>query len=153
MDDDSMMGPTKMSNAQGQEYQALHEGQHGGAQLGEGAPVGDTGVLDQGLRTFARVTALDHAIGETVGMRDQSGGRRRRTRRKHGGRKHGGSRKKHGGRRRRSRRRHSGGGMLNPASAELHARSAMILDSSKTEHGMNPEWKLAHNPNSMAPSM
>ena len=149
-----MKGPTMMSNAQGEEYQALHEGQHGGASLGEGAPVGSTGILDPSLRTYARVGSLDHAIAETAGMSDQTGGRRRRSRR-HGGRgrsrsrRHGGRRRsRHGGRR--SMRRKHGGGVLVPASADA---SGMILPKSAgAEAGMNPEWKLAAQPTAFIPN-
>jgi len=170
MNDNSMEGPTMMSNSQGEEYQAMHEGQHGGASLGEGAPVGSTGILDPSLRLYARVSPIDEAIAQTAGMSDQAGGRRRSMSKKHGGRrrsmskkhggrrgsmskKHGGRRrsmsKKHGGRRRSMRRKQGGGATLMPASADA---PGMILPASAgAEAGMNPEWRLAANPSSFIP--
>ena len=156
MDDSSMIGPTQMSNAQGQEYQALHKGQHGGAQLVDPAGVssGDQGLLPADLRAVARVTPQDEAIAGIQGMKDQGGGgrrrrsrRRRSSRKKHGGsrRKHGGSRKKHGGSRKNGM---YGGAVLSPASADA---PGLILSEKVTESGMNPEWKLAHDPTSFVP--
>ena len=45
-----------------------------------GAPVGDTGMLDDSLRAAARVTPLDQSVGAIQGMSDnpQGGGARRR---------------------------------------------------------------------------
>jgi len=149
VNDTSMKGPTMVSDAQGGEYRSMHEGQHGGASLGEGAAVGDTGVLDSSMRVHARVTPIDQALSETAGMRDQSGGRRRRRsmRKKRGSRRRS-MRKKRGSRRRSMRRKH-GGGVLMPASADAHG---MILPASAgAEAGMNPEWKLAANPTSFIP--
>jgi hypothetical protein len=70
-----------MNLAQGGDYNNIHRGQHGGAAvtLG-GAPVGDTGMLDDSLRAAARVTPLDQSVGAIQGMSDnpQGGGARRR---------------------------------------------------------------------------
>ena len=78
---DVMAGPGKMNLAQGGDYNNIHRGQHGGAAvtLG-GAPVGDTGMLDDSLRAAARVTPLDQSVGAIQGMSDnpQGGGARRR---------------------------------------------------------------------------
>jgi len=169
VNDESMAGPTKMSNAQGQEYDALHEGQHGGG-LGEGAPVGDTGMLDAALRVNARVTPIDNSISAIQGMSDQAGGRHggsRRGSRRHGGsrrrnggsrRRNGGSRRRNGGSRRRNggskrrtyRKRQGGGSTLMPASAD--APGMILPGSAGAERGMNPEWKLAHDPTSFIPN-
>ena len=153
VDDSTMVGPTQMSNAQGEEYQALHEGQHGGAQIVDpsGVSSGDQGVLDSSLRANARLTPQDNSFAAIQGMKDQAGGARRRRgsrRSRRSRRKHGGSRRKH----RRSRRKMMyGGAPMNPATADLESKSAMILPSSSTESGMNPEWKLAANPTSFVP--
>ena len=155
VNDESMAGPTKMSNAQGQEYDALHEGQHGGG-LGEGAPVGDTGMLDAALRVNARVTPIDNSISAIQGMSDQAGGRHggsRRGSRRHGGsrRRNGGSRRRNGGSKRRTyRKRQGGGSTLMPASAD--APGMILPGSAGAERGMNPEWKLAHDPTSFIPN-
>ena len=155
VNDESMAGPTKMSNAQGPEYDALHEGQHGGG-LGEGAPVGDTGMLDAALRVNARVTPIDNSISAIQGMSDQAGGRHggsRRGSRRHGGsrRRNGGSRRRNGGSKRRTyRKRQGGGSTLMPASAD--APGMILPGSAGAERGMNPEWKLAHDPTSFIPN-
>jgi hypothetical protein len=171
-----MAGPTQMSNAQGQEYDALHQGQHGGGNLADPAPMsaGDQGLLPADLRSFARVTPQDNSMAEIQGMKDQGGGgRRRRSRRSsrkmmYGGKRrrstkknmYGGKRRRstkknmYGGKRRRSTKKNMYGGqplVLNPDSASLDSKSAMILPSSATEQGMNPEWKLAHSPTSFVP--
>jgi hypothetical protein len=141
--DSSMAEPSQLSGAQGTEYKEIHKGQYGGGGVGlEGAPVGTTGVLDEGLRATARVSTLDSSMGAIQGMSDQSGGRRRRKRR--------GS-KKRSSRKRNSRRRHSGGGGLNPSdySASTHLLSPAA--ESKALMQMSPEWKLAENPSSFAP--
>ena len=80
VNDTSMVGPTQMSDAQGQEYQALHEGQHGGANMADPAPMssGDQGLLPADLRTTARVSPQDSSIAAIQGMKDQGGGGRRR---------------------------------------------------------------------------
>ena len=170
VDDASMAGPTQMSNAQGQEYDALHQGQHGGGNLADPAPMssGDQGLLPADLRSFARVTPQDNSMAAIQGMKDQGGGgKRRRSRRSsrkmmYGGKRrrstkknmYGGQKMMYGGKRRRSSKKNMYGGqpqMLNPDSASLDSKSAMILPSSATEQGMNPEWKLAHNPPSFVP--
>ena len=138
----SMEEPSRLSGAQGTEYKEIHKGQYGGGVGLEGAPVGTTGVLDEGLRATARVSTLDNSVAAIQGMSDQSGGRRRRKRR--------GS-KKRSSRKRNSRRRHSGGGVLNPSdySASTHLLSPAA--ESKALMEMSPEWKLAENPASFAP--
>ncbi len=147
--DTSMMGPSKMSVAQGMDFFGYHAKQHGGA-----APVGSTGVLEDGLRGYAHLAPLDKAYSEIAGLRDQSGGRRRRraasrkgrkarksaTRKQRKGRK--GTRKMRGGMRELGSMPVDAPGMLLPPSL---ARAALS--------NMNQEWKLAENPSSFAPRM
>ena len=107
-------------------------------QTGGMAPVGDTGMLDAGLRDSARLTPIDQANSEIVAMRDQSGGRRRRSSR----------RSKKGKKSKKSRSRRMRGG-----SAPV-GDSTMLLSSDMSKGavaGMNPEWKLAENPASFDP--
>uniref|UniRef100_A0A6C0KQ37 Uncharacterized protein n=1 Tax=viral metagenome TaxID=1070528 RepID=A0A6C0KQ37_9ZZZZ len=84
--------PAALSLAQGQDFNAQHTNQHGGAYapLG-GAPVGDQGLLPQELRDMARVSPVDMKNAEIIGMHDpdqmggtntMSGGRRRKSSRK-----------------------------------------------------------------------
>ena len=87
LSDTSMVGPSKMSMAQGGDFFGYHAKQHGGM-----APVGYTGMLDDSLRASARVTPLDQAGAAIMGLKDQAGGRRKRrstkrrsTRRQNGG--------------------------------------------------------------------
>ncbi len=152
--DVSMMGPTKQSIAQGVDFFGYHSKQHGGA-----APVGTTGVLDEGLRGYARLAPLDRAYTEIAGLRDQAGGARRRRR---GGRKDGKTtRKGRKGRkttRKANRKGRKGtrkmrGGMRELGSMPVDA-PGMLLPPALGRAAlstMNQEWKLAENPNSFAP--
>ena len=108
------------------------------------APINDTGMLDASLRGFARVTSIDQANGEIVGMKDQSGGRRRRK-----GKKSRKSRKSRKGRKGcKSSRRMKGG------SAPVDSPTMMLPTDmlKQAVMGMNPEWKLAENPASFTPT-
>jgi hypothetical protein len=138
IDDMSMNSPSKLSLAQGGEYDSIHRGQHGGATMGtlQGAPVGSTGVLDSSLRDIARVSTIDQSIAGIQGMSDQSGGRRRRSKRS-----------------KRSKRSQRGGSAMHPA--DYHSPGHLLSPGmeSKALMGMNPEWKLAENPNSFAPRL
>ena len=121
---------------QGVQFAGMHVEQHGGGnanmpqlpanrgQFGGAAPVGYTGMLDDGLRASARTDATFTQYGQIAGLRDpdQTGGRRRRRR---GGRK---SRK--GGRRSRRQR----GGALSPA--PVGWTEAVSVPS-----GVNPQFK------------
>ncbi len=133
---------------QGIQFAGMHVGQHGGAnmnvpgempsmnvkntsmntppmnQMGGAAPVGYTGMLDDGLRASARVDATFNQYTQIAGMKDadQAGGRRRRRR---GGRK---SRK--GGRRSRRQR----GGALSPAPTNW-------VEAVSVPSGVNPQFK------------
>lgn len=114
-------------------------------QMGGVAPVGDSGVLDSNLRESARLGPLDQSFQEIAGMTDQAGGRRRRKGRK--------SRKGRKGRKSRRSRRKMRGGASALMAASTNA-NPMLLDgrsSSQAVTEMNPEWKLAENPNSFAP--
>jgi hypothetical protein len=73
-----MVDPSKLSSAQGMDYMRIHQGQHGGSSLAASAPVGDQGLLDSSLRATARVDGLDASLAAASGMKDQSGGRRKR---------------------------------------------------------------------------
>ena len=159
LNDTSMEGPSKLSLAQGSDFAEIHKAQHGGAAviLG-GAPVGDQGMLDASLRSSARVGDLDASIAEAAKQNDlgQVGGARR-----HKGRKSRKSRKSKGRKgksrkgRRGSRRMMYGGAMPSMAPSD-YGSPGMLLSADQEARalgGMNPEWKLASNPNSFAPSM
>jgi hypothetical protein len=66
----------KSSLSQGQEFEAAHRLQHGGA-----APVGDYGMLPDALRASARVDVLDTAVRQAEAYGNppitQTGGRRK----------------------------------------------------------------------------
>ena len=131
--DISMEGPSKQSVAQGVDFFGYHAKQHGGM-----APVGTTGVLDDTLRTYARLAPLDKSFTDIVGMRDQAGGKRKR-----------------GKKGRKSTRKMRGGAMpaLNPM--ETSAPGTLLPASLQRValSTMSPEWKLAENPTSFAPRM
>ena len=149
VNDTSMATPTKLSGMQGGEYLSAHEGQHGGG-LGAGAPVGDQGLLPAELQNSARVTPTLNALSQISGMSDNpmSGGRRR-SRRRHGGGSKRRSSKRRSSKRRTHRKRQGGGATLMPASTD--APGMILPGSAGAEAGMNPEWKLAHNPTSFIP--
>ncbi len=199
VDDSTMLGPSALSRAQGQDYLGIHKAQHGGAavSLAAAAPVGYTGVLDDNLRAFARVTPLDSANAAIQGMSDQSGGGRRRRGRKGPAAFRGAQKamtrrlkkikfrlaklmKKLTKRRRqfvktakpsrffkafqrrmsrhsrRGRRSHRGGGGYQYANQADYGAPGMLLSPGQERQalmGMNPEWKLAADPQSFAPRM
>jgi hypothetical protein len=134
---------------QGNEYQSLHEGQHGGAASFNTAPAppGYTGVLEDGLRGQAFLNPLDQSVQAIQGMSDQAGGRRR------GGRKGKGTRR--GRKNKKTRRgRMRGGAAVSLAGAQDFGAPGMLLSPGQEAAalgGMNPEWKLASDPNAFTP--
>ena len=139
------MTPANMSAAQGKEYLNIHKGQHGGAAMPpvlQGAPVGETGVLDPSLVPQARTGGTLASFQEIQGMSDQSGGGRRRRRR--------GSRRS-----RRSRRRQRGGAAVDlSTAADAHAPTHLLSGAQEAKALMlqNPEWSLARNPAAFVPN-
>lgn len=131
------MTPAKMSAGQGQEYMNIHKGQYGGGAAPPvlvGAPVGETGMLDPSLVPQARTGGTLASFQEIQGMSDQSGGGRRR--------------------RRGSRRRQRGGAADLSNAADAHAPTHLLSGAQEAKALMlqNPEWSLARNPASFAPS-
>ena len=162
VNDSSMLSPSSSSLSQGIDYKQIHMGQHGGA-----APVESLGAtLPQELQGPAAVTSTMNAFRDIQGMSDQTGGARRRRRgtkrskrslKLYGGnyKMYGGvGCKMYGGKRRKGTKHASklyGGGVnANPASA---SSPGLILPSSVTQGGMNPEWDLAKDPQAFAPKM
>jgi hypothetical protein len=157
--DTSMVGASKMSSAQGIDFFAKHAAQHGGSHL-MGAPVGDTGMLDAALRGSARVEPLDASYKAVVGMKDQSGGKRRAATRRSTKRRSGTRRAtmrratmRRANMRRATMRRMYGGAALGFAPSNA---PGMLLDgklASQALGNMNQEWQLAKDPHSFAPKM
>ena len=167
VNDSSMLSPSSSSLAQGVDYKQIHMGQHGGA-----APVESLGAtLPQELQGPAAITSTMNAFRDIQGMSDQTGGARRRprgTKRSKRGTKrslklYGGNYKMYGGagckmyggkrgtkRSKRSFKLYGGGANANPAAA---SSPGLILPSSVTQGGMNPEWELAKDPQAFAPKM
>ena len=144
----SFSSPSKMMLSQGEEYQSLHAGQHGGAVAinPSPAPPGYTGMLDSNLRGQAWLNPIDESLKSIQGMSDQSGGRRRRRR---------GTSKRRRAPSKRSRRMR-GGAALSLANAQDFRAPGMLLSPGQEAAalgGMNPEWKLATDPNSFAPNL
>jgi hypothetical protein len=154
--DTSMNSMSKQSLAQGGEYQSIHSNQHGGM-----APVGYTGMLDDSLRSYARVGVLDESIAAASGMSDQGGGGRRKFRSKTAMKKYKLVNKKmmkmmrsRPMKSRRMRQRGGSHGLL--SQAQDYSAPGMLLSPSAEARalaGMNPEWKLATDPSSFAPKM
>lgn len=149
--DNSMLSASKMSGAQGLDFLGKHAAQHGGGGL-MGAPVGDTGMLDSSLRASARMGPLDASYQAVVGMRDQSGGKRRR---KASRRNRRSTRNTRRNRRNRRATRRQNGGMRALGFMETSA-PGMLLSGSQAAAAnstMNREWALAANPSSFAPKL
>jgi len=149
----SMSSPSKMMLEQGNEYQTIHSGQHGGAATFNMAPAppGFTGVLEDGLRAQAFITPIDQSLQAIQGMRDQAGGRRRKgSRRGRKGRK--GTRRGRKGTRRG--RRQGGGSAYSISHAQDIGAPGMLLSpgqEARALESMHPEWKLATDPNTFTP--
>ena len=148
--DNSMLSASKMSGAQGLDFLGKHAAQHGGGGL-MGAPVGDTGMLDSSLRASARMGPLDASYQAVVGMRDQSGGKRKRKASRRSSRR---SCRRSTRRNRRSSRRQSGG-MAPLGFMETSAPGTLLSGSqaAAANSTMNREWALAANPSSFAPKL
>lgn len=149
--DNSMLSASKMSGAQGLDFLGKHAAQHGGGGL-MGAPVGDTGMLDSSLRASARMGPLDASYQAVVGMRDQSGGKRKR---KASRRNRRSTRNTRRNRRNRRATRRQNGGMRALGFMETSA-PGMLLSGSQAAAAnstMNREWALAANPSSFAPKL
>ncbi len=144
VNDTSINAAKALSLAQGQDYEQIHANQHGGAavSLASSAPVGYTGVLDDSLRATARIGGLDASLAEIRGMSDQAGGGRRRKARRGKGRSRRGRRGMRGG--------------AQPVVPADYGSPGMLLSPGQEARalmGMNPEWKLAADPQSFAPRM
>ena len=170
VNDTSMNASSRLSLAQGGDYQTIHAKQHGGM-----APVGYTGVLDDSLRATARVAVLDESMGAIQGMSDQAGGGRKKkythknimAMLKKMKKQNGGSAKK---RSRSSQKRsfthadiikmvkalrNQKGGSNNLSQAQDYSAPGMLLSPSAEARalgGMNPEWKLASDPTAFVPN-
>ena len=156
VNDSSMLSPSSSSLAQGVDYKQIHMGQHGGKTLlkGGAAPLESIGeTLPQELQGPASVTSTMNAFREIQGMSDQTGGARRKRRGSKRAKRRGSKRAKRSKRRgtkRRGMKLYGGGINANPAAASA---PGLILPSSVTEGGMNPEWNLAKDPQAFAPKM
>ena len=73
---------SKMSMGHGGDYLKIHEGQHGGALAG--APLSEMGgALPSAMRGPAMLGGLDRAFNGIAGLKDQTGGKRRKHSRRH----------------------------------------------------------------------
>ena len=159
--------PMRLSLAQGQQFAGFHKNQHGGAYGPYPGAVDQATVLPADLTAAARLLPLNAAFAQIRGMSDQAGGKRRRGKkasrktRKHrkGSRKHRkGSRKQRGGVLVRwgggSRRRLRGGSYAEMRfPMPVGEEGKMLIPAGlQAQAGLNPEWKLAENPLSFAPS-
>jgi hypothetical protein len=150
--DTSMSASSRMNMGQGSDYLRLHQGQHGGAavSLAAAAPMGYTGMLDDSLRSTARIGVLDQSMDAIQGMQD--GGARRK----------GINHKKIMAmlkklNKKLSKTRKQRGGMPYALTqAQDYSTPGMLLSPSAEKAAlghMNPEWKLAADPGAFAPKM
>ena len=159
INDTSMMSPQRLSIGQGNQFAELTKNMHGGMGVYPGA-VTESG-LPQNLHASARLLALDQKYAEIANMSDQAGGRRRSRKNRKASRKNRKNRKASRKSRKnrkasrknrkasRKNRRSLRGGALGYAPTDA---PGMLLDASQTARaGLNPEWRLAEDPNSFAP--
>ena len=151
VNDASMQGPGRLSLGQGNQYESLHTGQHGGAavSLAAAAPVGYTGVLDSSLVPFARTGPTLESLNAASGMQD-GGGRRKNANHK----KIMAILKKLN--KKLTRRTQRGGMPYSLTQASDYSSPGMLLSPSAERAalgGMNPEWRLASDPSAFAPKM
>ena len=153
--DTSMMSASKMSGAQGIDFFSKHAAQHGGGLMG--APVGDTGMLEDSLRGAARIVPLDASYSAAANMRDQSGGRRRNRRNTRGtcrkSRRNTRSNRRSNRRTSRRNTRRQSGGMRALGFMETNAPGMLLSgnQASQALSNMSSERKLAENPGSFSP--
>ena len=125
---------SKMSLGQGQDFFKYHKGQHGGE-----APVD---VIGKPLLGSAALVGSAHqdgimkAYADIAGLKDQTGGRRRKSK-SHKRKSH--KRREGGAKRRRTMKRRQGGGL---GYASVSA-PGMLLSSPQqyAQAGLNPHWK------------
>ena len=144
VNDNSMHASSKLSLAQGSDYENIHSAQHGGM-----APVGYTGVLDDSLRATARVAVLDESMGAIQGMSDKAGGGPRRRK----GKKF--THKNIMAMLKKLNKRQRGGAAYALTQAQDYSAPGMLLSPSAEARalgGMNPEWKLASDPTAFVPN-
>jgi len=159
INDTSMMSPQRLSIGQGNQFAELTKNMHGGMGVYPGA-VTESG-LPQNLHASARLLALDQKYAEIANMSDQAGGRRRSRKNRKASRKNRKATRKNrkasrknrknrkASRKNRKNRRSLRGGALGYAPTDA---PGMLLDASQTARaGLNPEWRLAEDPNSFAP--
>lgn len=106
--------------------------------------VTQTSVLPENLHASARVAPLDAAIREIQGLKDQSGGAKKRR----------GSRKSKKATRKGRKGRKQRGGAWSIGNEQSVSAPGLILSpalEAKALGGMNAEWKLAEDPKSFAP--
>lgn len=151
----AMAAMQQQNLAQGNQFLAMHKNQHGGGALDAGpfpgAVVAST-VLPENLHASARVAPLDAAIKEIQGLKDQSGGARKKRRGSRKSKK--ASRKGRKGRKGRKSSRRQGGGAWSMENAQSVSAPGLILPAgleARALSGMNAEWKLAENPKAFAP--
>lgn len=162
--DKSMVGAHQASLAQGQQFAGLHVTQHGGhlgnlgldagAYPGEvqrssllqkggavfgGAPMAAvTGsVLTGPLVDSSRTGPLNEAWSQVAGMKDQTGGRRKRRGKKSRGRK--------------SRRRQRGGFVAWGSAMPAPSNAPYMTGVNPAAGQLNNEWDAARNPNYYVP--
>jgi hypothetical protein len=123
-----------MSLGQGQDFFKYHEGQHGGQAPFPGAVVDSS--LPAALRGPAHLNGLDKAFVDIAGLKDQSGGKRRKMRGKKQAKRS--TKKLRMTRRKRTMRKR--GGSLGYAPVSM---PGMLLSGPRAyaQAGLNPEWK------------
>ena len=162
--------PMGINLAQGQQFAAYHAQQHGGGVGTYPDAVQQSALLPAELVPSSRLLPLNAAfdyIRQFGPEADMKGGRRRGRKGRKSGRKSRKSRKGRkqrggvlvpfggGGRRRRGTRRMRGGSAADMGHPmDVAEETKMLIPSNlQAQAGLNPEWKLAENPNSFAPNL
>jgi hypothetical protein len=156
--------PMGINLAQGQQFAAYHANQHGGSVGTYPDAVQQAQLLPADLVPSSRLLPLNASfdyIRQFGPEADLKGGRRRKSRKSRKSRKvrksqRGGVlvRWGGGGRRRGSRRMRGGSAADMGHPMDVAEETKMLIPPSlQQQAGLNPEWKLAENPNSFAPNL
>lgn len=150
LNDTSMLSPQRVSVEQGNQFADLTKSMHGG--MGTYPQSVTESALPQPLHASARLLALDQSFNDIKGMRDPyQGGARRKSRKGRKGRKGRKASRKatRKGRKSRRNRRQNGGAAL--GYAEVNSPGMLLTPEQTARAGLNPEWRMAEDPNSFSP--
>ena len=124
---------SRASLGQGADYLKYHEGQHGGLNYANGAPLSaiTASTLPPSLAGPAMLNGLNKAYADVAGLSDQQGGRYRRTKRSKRSKKHGGTRHR------------KRGGSHELGFSPFPSTGMLLSEAQYSQAGLSPEYKNA----------